>query len=580
VGKWYGELCDKWATERKGKAERTAAMEEKDPSEEAVAANEVRHFQEIMQAWTFEADADLVKFLRKHQEKSRQGATTRQNMQTLAITEMDVKQYRALAQLGTLPTSAYQVRAQLLDDIASKIINLARFLDLSVDPGTSEMVDDIRAVRGLIPWWFKRKMWDTALSETRNTSHSQETILVDRYKSFGLRQQGRCDTKAKRTVFAQLFRLIDGKDKFRGSMNDRMWKVDFAGEASIDAGGPYRELITMMSDELQSSDLPLFVPCPNHRAHVGSNQERWVPNPTAKNKQLYIQLYEFVGKLMGMAMRTGYFLNLDLPSIVWKPLVQQEITAADIREMDILSSQILDQFNGVCHETSDEAKVEFEGLQQTYSVIGSDQKDHDLVPNGRNKLVKWEDRARFLQLLENYRFGEFKEHCAALRRGMATVVPYAVLSLFTWQEVEIETVGTRTVDVDYLQQNTEYEGHSSTDPHIRFFWQVMRNRFDNDQRIALLRFAWGRTRLPLPGQTWERKFKIASHSRSQRGVVDNYLPEAHTCFFTLDLPRYTSLEVTYEKLLFAIVNCIAVDGDGSINRGGVDMNAGDSDEEF
>src|SRR4051812_12314659 len=33
------------------------------------------------------------------------------------------------------------------------------------------------------------------------------------------------------------------------------------------------------------------------------------------------------------------------------------------------------------------------------------------------------------------RLEEFKPQCAAMRRGLATVVPYAVLSLFTWEEL-------------------------------------------------------------------------------------------------------------------------------------------------
>ena len=36
---------------------------------------------------------------------------------------------------------------------------------------------------------------------------------------------------------------------------------------------------------------------------------------------LSLKKYEFLGRLMGMAVRTGVKLVLDLPSIFWKPLV-------------------------------------------------------------------------------------------------------------------------------------------------------------------------------------------------------------------------------------------------------------------
>ena len=36
---------------------------------------------------------------------------------------------------------------------------------------------------------------------------------------------------------------------------------------------------------------------------------------------------------------------------------------------------------------------------------------------------------------------------------------------------------------------------------------------------------------------------------------------AHTCFFSLELPAYSSLAVTRERLRYAIHNCEAIDGD-------------------
>jgi len=47
-----------------------------------------------------------------------------------------------------------------------------------------------------------------------------------------------------------------------------------------------------------------------------------------------------------------------------------------------------------------------------------------------------------------------------------------------------------------------------------------------------------------------------------RDNPDATLPTAHTCFFALDLPKYSSYEVMKEKLKYAIVNCQAIDTDG------------------
>ena len=42
---------------------------------------------------------------------------------------------------------------------------------------------------------------------------------------------------------------------------------------------------------------------------------------------------------------------------------------------------------------------------------------------------------------------------------------------------------------------------------------------------------------------------------------DQYLPRAHTCFFSVNLPKYSSKELMTEKLKYAIFNCTEMDAD-------------------
>jgi hypothetical protein len=43
---------------------------------------------------------------------------------------------------------------------------------------------------------------------------------------------------------------------------------------------------------------------------------------------------------------------------------------------------------------------------------------------------------------------------------------------------------------------------------------------------------------------------------------DIMLPVAHTCFFSIELPRYSSYEILRDKLRYAFTNCQAIDTDG------------------
>ncbi|CAF4210459.1 unnamed protein product, partial [Rotaria sordida] len=40
---------------------------------------------------------------------------------------------------------------------------------------------------------------------------------------------------------------------------------------------------------------------------------------------------------------------------------------------------------------------------------------------------------------------------------------------------------------------------------------------------------------------------------------------SHTCFFTLDLPEYSTTDIMYERLNYAFTNCPSIDGDGIMN---------------
>ena len=72
----------------------------------------------------------------------------------------------------------------------------------------------------------------------------------------------------------------------------------------------------MYTQELQSPALPLLVGTPNGRQGVGQNREKWVPNPGATSL-LELEMFAFLGKLMGVAIRSKEYLALDFPPMIW-----------------------------------------------------------------------------------------------------------------------------------------------------------------------------------------------------------------------------------------------------------------------
>jgi E3 ubiquitin-protein ligase HERC2 len=138
---------------------------------------------------------------------------------------------------------------------------------------------------------------------------------------------------------------------------------------------------------------------------------------------------------------------------------------------------------------------------------------------------------RFAHLLEQSRLHEFDQQLAAMKRGFGTIVPLRLMPLFTWQEAEVLVCGSPEIDLDDLKQHTAYQGYKgSDDPTIKHFWTVM-EEWGHKERSKFIQFAWGRQRLPRPGN-WTRKMLL-----SNTGNVTD-LPVAHTCFFHVELPPY------------------------------------------
>ncbi len=113
------------------------------------------------------------------------------------------------------------------------------------------------------------------------------------------------------------------------------------------------------------------------------------------------------------------------------------------------------------------------------------------------------------------------------------------------------------------------------------FWEVL-NEFSSEDKQLFLKFVWGRTRLPsTPLGFGQDVFTISDSVQAMMSAgrsQDKYLPVSHTCFFALELPRYSSKTKMSEKILYAIRNCNTVDADATYEgRANQQMGWSDSD---
>eukprot|EP00003_Mantamonas_plastica_P023962 TRINITY_DN439_c1_g1_i2.p1 TRINITY_DN439_c1_g1~~TRINITY_DN439_c1_g1_i2.p1 ORF type:complete len:585 (+),score=179.51 TRINITY_DN439_c1_g1_i2:251-2005(+) len=360
------------------------------------------------------------------------------------------------------------------------------------------------------------------------------------------------------SVFEQASSQINGIDASRLRGTDRAWKVVFSGEGAQDAGGPYRDSITQLCQEFVSPELGLMIPCKNAELASqgigkGNNRDKFIPNPSATSPS-QLGHFEFMGKVIGVAIRTESPISLNLPGFVWKPLVGQALGSKDLAEVDEFTWQALEQLRDLARGSTGNVVTNdnfSDVIEEVFVTQLSDGSEVELVPDGRNVAVTFDNCLEYTKLVEKARLAECDEQVRAIGRGIASIVPSTVLQLMTWRELEVVVCGSPHIDVDQLRRNTKYKDFVETDKTIQFFWQVL-EEFSDDERSLFLRFVYGRDRLP--GRDDDR-LKVCRQPGSDG------LPRAATCFFQLFLRDYESPESLKKELLIAITNCIAIDTD-------------------
>ena len=122
--------------------------------------------------------------------------------------------------------------------------------------------------------------------------------------------------------------------------------------------------------------------------------------------------------------------------------------------------------------------------------------------------------------------------------------------------MDLRATGSKTIDMDALKKITNYDTCSEDHAVVKMFWKIFET-LSTEERSQYLKFVWGRSRLPMNLDNLSRKHTI-EYFKSR---AKDSLPIAHTCFFRVDFPNYSSIEVFKRRLLYAIQYCGDIDAD-------------------
>ena len=505
-----------------------------------VAQMETPHSMSLqMLLWTTAADEVLLEHINAHHEALNFSCpnTLRMPRRVLAY------------QTGPLQHSSLllvQTRMMMLDALNNCMEELLPIVNLkSTDPLSFGSM--IRKYNRYIFMRIKQPLLDKAISASAAAGGPglPATLMLDNVRALESRERQEREPADSQCCFAQAFRQLHLKDSavFRHVFSgDRVFQINFSGESGIDAGGVFREGMSRIVEDLFSEHLSLLLLCPNGQHAVYTNMDKFVPNPQHTG-QLALQMFEFVGRLMGMALRAKLCLPFEFPSLIWKSLVGEEITFDDLLAVDGITCRLLEavrhcENDGVVDQESFALKY---GDKLHFVYTGSDGVERDLRIGGGNQLVTFSNRLEFCDSTLSARLGEFSRQSQAMSKGLFEVVPTRALQLFSWQQLEALVCGDPVFDLALWKSKTDSTGLPSKT--LGLFWKVMESLSFKEQ-AGFVRFAWGRSRLPAE-KDFTTRMKLTSAGRAK-------LPAAHTCFFSVELPEYDTEEAMRHGLLTCI----------------------------
>ena len=117
--------------------------------------------------------------------------------------------------------------------------------------------------------------------------------------------------------------------------------------------------------------------------------------------------------------------------------------------------------------------------------------------------------------------------------------------ILTPNDLEQLICGQRSLDFNELKKYCIYaNGFTPSSPLVNWFWEIVLEEWNDEQRRALLAFTTGSDRAPVNGLKAMKFYFIKDMENSN----DNKLPTSHTCFNQLVVPEYSTKEILRSKM--------------------------------
>ncbi|XP_075390192.1 ubiquitin-protein ligase E3B isoform X1 [Tenrec ecaudatus] len=253
-------------------------------------------------------------------------------------------------------------------------------------------------------------------------------------------------------------------------------------EAGIDQDGVFKEFLEEIIKRVFDPALNLF--------KTTSGDERLYPSPTSSIHEDYLQLFEFVGKMLGKAVYEGIVVDVPFASFFLSQLLghHHSVFYSSVDELPSLDSEFYKNLTSIKRYDGDIADL---GLTLSYDedVMGQ-LVCHELIPGGKTIPVTNENKISYIHLMAHFRMHtQIKSQTAALISGFRSIIKPEWIRMFSTPELQRLISGDNAeIDLEDLKKHTVYYGgfHGSHRVII-WLWDILASDFTPDERAMFLK---------------------------------------------------------------------------------------------
>ncbi|CAA3000435.1 E3 ubiquitin- ligase UPL3 [Olea europaea subsp. europaea] len=454
----------------------------------------------------------------------------------------------------------------------------------------------------LFPFETRRQyFYSTAFGLSRALHRLQQQQGADGHGSTNEREL-RLGRLQRQKVRVSRNRILDSAAKVMEmySSQKAVLEVEYFGEVGTGLG-PTLEFYTLLSHDLQkaglemwrsssSSDRPLEVDVDRQTAvkaggdrdiiqsPLGLFPRPWSPCADTYDGSQFSKVAEYfrlLGRVMAKALQDGRLLDLPLSVAFYKLVLGQELDLHDIISFDTKLGTTLQEMHAlVCRKQYLESmgSRNLDDLRFHGATIEELCLDFTL-PGYPEYVLEQGDKNVDINSLEDYisrvvdatvGTGILRQ-MEAFRSGFNQVFDISTLQIFSPTELDYLLCGRRELwKAETLVDHIKFDhGYTAKSPAIVYLLEIM-GEFTPEQQLAFCQFVTGAPRLPPgglavlnPKLTIVRKHSSNTGNTTQNGSgpsesADDDLPSVMTCANYLKLPPYSSKEIMYKKLLYAI----------------------------